>query len=207
MAAALDVELQLYFHGPYTFTPGASSLFACAERHASGVYLWTIRSDRDGQHYVHYVGEAEDFARRQREHLTHVLGLNYGVLDPAAARRGEAHWVWRGMWRDRTAAGPGEALARYSSLAGAVSAYVEALEVFVAPIAGDRQTRRRVEQALAGQVRRTPVGAGALYPPDNRVSGAPGHSRIRLHIAAGAPIAGLDAAVVIEPTPARQGVP
>ncbi len=202
--SAPPVTLDLEFRGPFTFGAGPRSLFDSADRGASCVYVWTIRSERDGRCYAHYVGEAENFARRQREHLTQVLGLNYGILDPTAARQGEVRWVWRGMWRDRTPAGPAEALARYSSLTAAVSEYLEALDVFVAPVAGDRVLRRRVERALADQFRVGRPETGVLYPADNRVSGAPGGEAMHLRLSALEPIAGIEGVLVVPPTSVRR---
>ena len=205
-ASAAPVSLDLDFRGPFTFAAGPRSLFDCADRSVSSVYVWTIRSERDSRYYVHYVGEAEHFARRQREHLVHVLGLNYGILDPAAARRGEVRWVGRGLWRDRTPAGPADALARYPLLTAAVTEYLEALDVFVAPVEGDRAFRRRVERALADRLRLDRPESGVLYPADNRVSGAPGRDELHLHISGAAPIAGIEGVLVIPSTPVRPAV-
>ena len=93
-------SLALHFCGPLTFAAGENCLFDSPLRDATCVYLWTIRSDQDYKYYIHYVGEAMSFAARQREHLIHILGLNYGVFDAAEAKQGKRALVWKGLWRD-----------------------------------------------------------------------------------------------------------
>ncbi len=99
--------ITLHFSGPLTFMPGDRSIFHYAHRDAPCVYLWTIRSDLDGDYYIHYVGKALSFAKRRREHLVQILELNYGIFYPVACRQGMDKRVWSGLWRDKSQDGPG----------------------------------------------------------------------------------------------------
>ena len=189
---ALMQDEPLHFSGPLSFMPGDQYLFTsdlCAE---PCVYLWTVRSDVDGLHYIHYVGEAKSFAKRQREHLVHVLGLNYGFLDPEDARRGISTWRWPGLWRKRSSDGPGELIERYLSLGHAVLEYLESISIFAAPIHGGQELRRRVEGRIARSLKVNHPAAAKLYPNDNRTGIKKTVAGLRLAITSDQPIAGLD---------------
>ncbi len=73
--------LPLHFNGALTFTEGARSLFHSPFRDDACVYLWTIKSDFDQKYYIHYIGEAESFAKRQREHLIQILVVSQADVD------------------------------------------------------------------------------------------------------------------------------
>jgi hypothetical protein len=145
---------------------------------------------------IHYVGETGSFASRQREHLIEILGLNYGVFDPAAARRGESIQLWPGLWRDRSSEAPALAIERYRELAPVVIDYIDAMTVFVAPIDGDRTLRRQVEGAIAHNLRINHEKDSALYPPDNH-TGVGSQLGIFLGITSDEVIAGLDSTLMI----------
>lgn len=120
-------DRQLHFDGPYTFTAGDRSLFHSPCAKAAGVYLWTFRQHADGSHLIHYVGETKAFAKRHREHLIHVLSLNYGLFDPDKAQQGISEVCWPGLWRRKSADGPTECLKAYGELNDVVLRYVQAL--------------------------------------------------------------------------------
>lgn len=191
-AKGMETRL-LHFNGPLTFTDGPRCLFDSPHRKDPGVYLWTIQSDVDRRYYIHYVGETLAFAERHRTHLIGILGLNYGIFDPAAARQGQQSPLWAGLWRDKgdeVYKGPGRALAWYRQNPEAVLRYVEALAVFFAPVDGDAQLRKHIEGSIGWNLRRNHEDASVIYPRDNRIgTGAP--RGIRLQISAGAPVAGL----------------
>jgi hypothetical protein len=190
-------ELALHFNGPLTFRSGDRCLFDSPLRDESCVYLWTIRREYDGMHLIHYIGEASRFAPRQRDHLIQVLGLNYGIFDPASARRGESKLLWPGLWRDKSAIGPTAALDQLAALAPAVVAYVDALTVFVAPMDMDRDVRRHVEGSIARSLRANHPESAALYPSDNRTGTSRTVSGYRLEITSDEPIAGLDSVLEV----------
>jgi len=186
-----ESTVQLHFSGPFSFGGGERSLFRCSSKNSACVYLWTIKSDLDHRFYIHYVGETTSLAKRQREHLIHMLGLNYGIFDPVAARRGELSLLWPGLWRDRTDEGPDRLLEAHARISGLVSDYVAALDVFVAPIDVDRSVRRHVEGAIAMNLRLNQKHECSLYPSDNHVGVGRTKRSLRILISSDAPIAGL----------------
>lgn len=105
-------DFHLHFNGPYTFTDEGESVFRCQHAKTGGIYLWTVRQE-DGAHLIHYIGETAWLGWRHREHLVQILGLNYGIYDISDAREGKLTPLWKGLWRDRTADGPGKVLAEY----------------------------------------------------------------------------------------------
>lgn len=182
--------IDLHFQGPLTFIPGERSLFHCQWASVPCVYLWTIRSERDGQYYVHYIGETLSFAGRQRDHLVQVLGMNYGIFDPSAARRGEAVMTWRGLWRDKSADGPGRLLEHYENHARSVLGYIDAVEVFVGETHVDDQFRKHIEGSIGRHLRSNHKDKMMLYPDDNRTRVSSNRGQ-RLKITADVPIAGV----------------
>jgi hypothetical protein len=185
-------SVQLYFSGPFTFTPGERSLFHSAFSNKPCIYLWTFRSNKDQRYHIHYVGETFAFAQRQREHLIGILGLNYGTFDPAAARRGTQARVWKGLWRDKTADGPAKALEQYARGTAAVLDYVAGLCVFVAPLDGPREMRRHVEGSIGWNLRNNHQDVCTLYPADNHIGTSTTKMSLVLELSADEPIAGLD---------------
>ena len=80
--------ITLDFVGPFGFLDGEDSLFRAPCAASAGIYLWTIRQRSDASHLIHYVGETASFAKRHREHLVHILGLDYGIWDAGKAQDG-----------------------------------------------------------------------------------------------------------------------
>lgn len=98
--------IELNFIGPYTFSKSENYLFDAPCAKSPGIYLWTIRQKADNTHLIHYIGETVSFAKRHKEHLIHILGLNYGIFDPDKAQNGVCELIWPGLWRDKTPDGP-----------------------------------------------------------------------------------------------------
>jgi len=188
--------ISLHFHGPLTFTPGERCLFHSPLQDAACVYLWTIRSDLDGLYYIHYVGETTDFGARQREHLVHVLGMNWGIFDPVEARQGVQKRIWPGLWRDGSQDGPARLLQAYARGSTDVLRYIEALTVFVAETDVDRRLRKHIEGSVGRNLRDNHRDKSALYPEDNHI-GVGRRIGASLLITADAPIAGLDPVIEI----------
>ncbi|MCX8007135.1 MAG: hypothetical protein N3B11_03355 [Coriobacteriia bacterium] len=184
--------LRLHFSGPLTFSSGDRCLFESPLGARPCVYLWTVRRASDGVHLIHYIGEASRFAARQREHLTRILGLDYGIFDPAAARQGELSLLWPGFWRDKSQAASAAALECFAALAPTIVEYVRTLCVFVAPLDVDRRLRRHIEGSIARSLREKHPDCAALYPSDNRTGISQTLSGYRLEITSDAQIAGLD---------------
>lgn len=189
-------SIELHFHGPFTFTPGAQSLFHSPYSAVSCVYLWTIQSERDGLYYIHYVGESTSFAARHREHLIHILGMDYGIFEPTEARNLVQKQIWPGMWRDRSPDGPARLLERYADSAADVLRYVEALTVFVAETNVAGPLRKHIEGSIGQNLRNNHRDKKALYPDDNHVGVGP-RIGAQMRLSADAPIAGLDPVIEI----------
>ena len=185
-------SLPLHFNGPLTFKPGDRCLFTSPLRDSACVYLWTNRSDRDHRHYIHYVGEAKSFAKRHREHLIHILGLNYGIFDPTAARQGIQRLVWPGLWRDKSPDGPGRLLEQYGQITSMVIDYVSSMTVFVAETDVEAGLRKHIEGSIGWNLRNNHKDCKMLYPDDNHVGRNVTSASIRLEITADETIAGLD---------------
>lgn len=184
--------LNLHFHGPLTFGAGDRCLFESELADASCVYLWTVRRESDGAYLIHYIGEAESLAVRHREHLINVLGLNYGIYEVAAARRGDLVPVWAGLWRDRSVTAPSVMLEGYPGLARSAAEYIDAVEVFAARVENDRGLRRHIEGSIARSLRAKALEDRALYPADNRTGVSRLPRNVQLNVTADVPIAGLD---------------
>jgi hypothetical protein len=188
-------DLELHFDGPYTFAAGDRSLFHSSCATAAGVYLWTFRQQNDGGHLIHYVGETISFAKRQREHLIHVLSLNYGMFDPEKAQHGIAEILWPGLWRKKSADGPAECLEAYGALNEVVKRYVQALNVFFAPTTVEPLLRKHVEGCVGWNLRMRHPEHKVLYPDDNHIGTSKDKTNGFLHITSAEPIRGLDAEI------------
>jgi len=96
------------------------------------------------------------------------LGGNYRICATEGLRQGRPRVLWPGLWRDSSSKRFGEYLQRYVELAPVVKAYVESIQVFLAPLDTDRRTRQRIEGAIAYALWGASDGAGALLPRDVR---------------------------------------
>jgi hypothetical protein len=76
--------------------------------------------------------------------------------------------VWLGLWRKDTKDKMPEFAERHLSLAPVIQEYLEAIELFLAPIEGNRRLRERIEGAIAHQIREQSAPASSLLPPDIR---------------------------------------
>jgi hypothetical protein len=182
----------LHFHGPLTFTEGPRFLFHSPLADAPCVYLWTVKSDLDGLQYIHYVGESVSLARRHREHLVRILGLDYGIFDPEEARRGVQKLLWPGLWRDKGTDGPARQLEAYRTLTPTVLRYLECLSVFAAETHVDTQLRKHIEGSIGWNLRENHDPYAVLYPADNRIGRRAAKAGLTLLLSADEPIAGLD---------------
>ena len=87
-------SLDLHFAGPFKFTGSARGIAKCKYAVSAGIYLWVVT---DGSsRFIHYVGETTNFLKRHKEHLTHVLGLNYGLFRPDAVHAQDPMPIYRG---------------------------------------------------------------------------------------------------------------
>jgi len=174
---------------------GDSSIFKAACATWGGIYLWTFRQRSSGTHLIHYVGETFAFARRHREHLVHILGLNYGIIDAQKAEEGVCESLWRGLWRDRTPDGPSRQIGAYRRVHDGVLAYLSGVNVFFAELQKNRSMRRHIEGCVGWNLRNHHPDAKVLYPDDNHVGTMSARDHGELLITSTEPILGLDARI------------
>jgi hypothetical protein len=185
-------DIKIHFEGPFTFA-GETSIFQSPLSTSEGVYVWTFRQTATGSHLIHYVGETTSFGKRHKEHLVHILSMNYGIFDPEDAKNGKCTVIWSGLWRDRSANGPSKLLAQYGALAPtAVLRYVQSLTVFLAPLKVDTQTRRHVEGSIGWNLRNRYPHLRTLFPDDNHIGTSKRMLNARLSVTSSEPIQGLD---------------
>lgn len=180
----------LQFHGPFTFADRGRGIASSGFADSAGVYLWVMR---DGERrFVHYVGETVRLLTRHKEHLTQILGLNYGIFRADAVAADDPAPVFHGMWRDRSADPMTPTLKQWRALRDPVMAYIEAIEVFFAPTDTlSAQERKHLEACIARQLReRHPVEA-RFYPADNKTILRTMRGT-RIAVSAERPIEGLD---------------
>ncbi|MBM3252796.1 MAG: hypothetical protein FJZ16_00895 [Candidatus Omnitrophica bacterium] len=190
-------KINLHFNGPFTFIPGERSLFQSKWVESAGIYLWTIRSKVDNAYYIHYIGETSSFAKRQREHLINVLGLNYGIWDPVKAVNGVSELIWEGLWRNVSPDGIRKQIEAYQRLNKIVLDYIGINEVFFAETDVKKDVRRHIEGSIAQNLREKHKDSKHLYPEDNRVGRKRKKLGRQLHITSDENIKGLDSEILI----------
>jgi hypothetical protein len=193
-----DNSINLHFHGPFKFTAGDNDLFKSEFARSEGIYIWTIKDEMNNANYVHYIGETFSFAKRMREHFTHIAGLNYRILEPAAARQGIELRIWNGMWKDKTASAVANVLERYEEVTERVVEYVGLINVYFAPTTLETQLRKHVEGCIGWNLRKKnkidpDLKLTRFYPDDNHVGTKSKPIGKTLKIILEEPIAGIDA--------------
>ena len=159
---------QIDFSGPYGIcNQHPRLLFEEPISKTAGVYLWTARTP-DG-FIVEYVGQTgESFAKRTKDHAIQTFGGNYRICDARLMREGKLKVVWPGLWRKGTRDKMAEFAQRYLDLAPFIVDYLRTIEVFLAPVNGNRRFRERIEGALARHIWDQPPPASNLLPTDVR---------------------------------------
>jgi hypothetical protein len=188
-------DLALNFVGPFTFTKGDNSVFESAYARSAGVYLWTVRQRRDSSHLIHYVGETTNLAKRHREHLIHILGLNYGIFCPERAQNGGCELLWEGLWRDKTHLGTPRQLAAYEELHTEVVRYISIISIFFAELETENAMRRHVEGCIGWNLRTNHPEQKTLYPDDNHIGRMAARNHGKLLVTANEVIRGLDSEI------------
>lgn len=160
--------LHLHFHGPYAVcSETADVLDGCEHQNSSGLYLWAV-GQSSGHFKISYLGEtSRSFYGRTKEHIVQTLGGNYRIIDADQMRLGVEHIIWDGLWRRDARKRLPEFLNKYEELAPLVKRYLYGQAVFVAPFQGERRLLRRIEGALAINMRSN-ANASSLLPSDIR---------------------------------------
>lgn len=191
-------ELLLKFHGPFSFGEDRDSLFKCDFASQKGIYIWTIKDALHKINYIHYIGITDrTFAERQREHLIHILGQDYRIIDVNAARRGEENIVWNGLWRDKSEGAIQKLLTQYANTSKKVVDYVKLINVYFAPTSLHNNLLCHIEGSLGWNLREKYPNLTLFYPTDNYVRKEKEKRNIRLLIELSEPIAGIDNELII----------
>ena len=162
----MDLPGELRFHGPSTFVDHGRGIARSPFAGGAGIYLWTKTDGR--RRFIHYIGETTHFLKRHKEHLTQLLGANYGVFRADSVAADDPAPIFGGMWRDKSADPLTSTVQAWLRLQREIHANVESVEVFFAPTEVSNELRKHIEGCLARQLRqRHPVEA-RFYPADNR---------------------------------------
>lgn len=162
--------LTIQFEGPYPAYSETKDVLADSKhRKAGGVYFWAIKVG-DSYRLTHIGQTGTSFYQRMKEHIINTLGGNYRIADPDALARGEVKLLWNGLWREGTRERLPEFLHDSSRLFEAAKRNLKLEQIFVAPLVIEDRMRRRIEGAMAKQIRKDKMAA-SLFPPDIRVLG------------------------------------
>lgn len=187
----------LQFYGPYSFFKGPNYLFDYEYARSEGIYLWVIKNKKDNVNYIEYVGETTGFAGRQKEHLIHILGLNYRIIDKDAASKGELKIVWNGLWRDKSKEGVGTLLEEYPQISQHILDHISLIDIYFAPTNLDRYLRRHIEGCIGWNLRNKYPQYKTFYPDDNHIGTFPEKLGKIIIIHLPEPILGLDTELLI----------
>lgn len=191
------ISRSIHFHGPFNFFDGENSLFESEFSNETGIYLWVIKDAVKDLNYVHYIGETIRFAKRHREHITHILGLDYYVIDPVLARRGIHQIAWNGMWRDKSKNAAARTLRNYRDVSKIIIDYIKVIDIYFAQTDFPKDIRRHIEGCIGENFRNKDLEFTKFYPDDNRVGPRKLPINERLSITSDQAILGLDSEIVI----------
>jgi hypothetical protein len=169
-APAAPKILTVHFDGPHpAYSETKDVLADCKHRKTGGVYFWAIKVG-DSFRLTHIGQTGTSFYQRMKEHIINTLGGNYRISDSDLLGRGEVKPLWNGLWREGTRQQLPEFLRDSSRLFEAAKRNLKLEKIFVAPIDIEDRMRRRIEGAIAKQIRKDKTAA-SLFPDDIRVLG------------------------------------
>lgn len=192
LPAATLPAVTLRFHGPFTFLKGEYYLFNSPHLKREGIYIWTIRDEVDGVNQVHYIGETGYFARRQRQHLIQITGLNYPIFDAGFARQGIPKIIWNGLAPDKSRDGVADLLDNYNEISKKVTDYIGLITIYFAPCAVGLRLRRHLQDSIIWNFRTNYPELKQFYPDDSHACIKPVRQGQLLALDLPAPIAGID---------------
>jgi hypothetical protein len=184
--------ITLHFHGPLKFINGDKYLIDSEFVNSEGIYIWTIKDEKNSINYVHYIGETGSFGKRQREHFLSITGLNYRIIVPFYARQDIEKIIWNGMWRDRSYRAAASLLENYGEVSKSVVEYIGILNVYFAPTTIEPHLRKHIEGCLGFNFRNKYPDLKIFYPDDNRVGTKEQWLGDKLSIVFDEEIAGID---------------
>lgn len=163
-----DPQVGVHFQGALSWpgSQGFPSVFSDPAGQHSGVYLWTVESDRG--HMVFYVGmTTRPFSVRMREHLSEYLSGMYSIYDISKFREGRRERLWEGMWRKGEEARYPEFLTRHDELWPHLWGMITAMRLHLGAVEGsDERLLKRIEAGIALHLYRQPGRVGNLQDPD-----------------------------------------
>lgn len=162
-----DDQLTVAFNGPHTICTETKDVLAdCAHRKGAGIFFTAVQIG-DSYRITHIGQTGTSFYARLREHVIQTLGGNFRICDPQAMARGEIKVLWDGLWRPGRHAKLPEFLRDGPELFDAARSCFKLEKAFVAPLDAEDRMRRRIEGAIAKQIRKDKA-ASSLFPPDVR---------------------------------------
>jgi len=187
-------SIELYFYGPLKFDGNNNSLFNNELINKSGIYLWTIFCE--DKYYIEYIGETgQSFYKRNKEHLIQVLGGNYRVLNLESLKYGKVEIFWNGMWRKGHRDKMNEFINSYLDFAPKLYDYITSINVFIAPLDCETHIRKRIEGAIAKNLKEQSYEINKFFPKDVKYLGKKRESKsddvIKVNIYSSVAILGL----------------
>jgi hypothetical protein len=166
-STATPGPLTIAFNGPHTICSESKDVLAdCVHRKGAGIFFTAVQVDES--YRITHIGQTgTSFYARLKEHVIQTLGGNFRICDPVAMARGENKVLWDGLWRPGRHAHLPEYLRDGPALFEAARACFKLEKAFVAPLITEDRMRRRIEGAIAKQIRKDKA-ASSLFPPDVR---------------------------------------
>ena len=160
-------QLTLAFNGPHTICSETKDVLAdCVHRKGAGIFFTAVQVG-DSYRITHIGQTGTSFYARLKEHVIQTLGGNFRICDPQAMARGEIKVLWDGLWRPGRHSKLPEFLRDGHELFEAARGCFKLEKAFVAPLEAEDRMRRRIEGAIAKQIRKDKAGS-SLFPPDVR---------------------------------------
>ena len=160
-------QLTVAFNGPHTICNETKDVLAdCVHRKGAGIFFTAVQVG-DSYRITHIGQTGTSFYARLKEHVIQTLGGNFRICDPVAMARGENKVRWDGLWRPGRHAKLPEFLRDGPELLEAARSCFKLEKAFVAPLVIEDRMRRRIEGAIAKQIRKDKA-ASSLFPPDVR---------------------------------------
>ena len=161
-------KIIINFQGPYSFLDNDLSVSKSPIFDKKCIYLWTFKQKNDS-YLIHYVGETVSFAKRQREHLINILGLNYGIWDIDEAERGISKIIWNGLWRIKDRISIGNLIEIYDKHNKDIIKYISRINIFAGEINCSDTLRKHIEGCIGWNLRNKYPEYKLFYPDDNHV--------------------------------------
>jgi len=162
-----DGQQTVAFNGPHTICNETKDVLAdCVHRKAAGIFLTAVLVG-DNYRITHIGQTSTSFYARLKEHVIQTLGGNFRICDPVAMASGENKVLWDGLWRPGHHGKLPEFLRDGPRLFEAARSCFKLEKAFVAPLVAEDRMRRRIEGAIAKQIRKDKT-ASSLFPPDVR---------------------------------------